>query len=110
MPLSLPALLDPMAIATALQYEQRMLPPRADMEKLEDDILKQVRDRTLFGFFSRWAPFDGIMPLRYRRHFAGLLLPVVVLALLSKTTQMSRMLLCGCRCTKVWTSPMAAQS
>lgn len=26
----------------SLQYEHKMLPPRAEMEKLEDDILKQV--------------------------------------------------------------------
>jgi hypothetical protein len=70
-PLSLPNLLDPVAIATALQYEQQMLPPRADMEKLEDDILKQVRDRTFFDFFSRWGPFDGIMPPWYIQQFAG---------------------------------------
>lgn len=25
-----------------LQYEQQMLPPRLEMEKLEDDIVKQV--------------------------------------------------------------------
>jgi hypothetical protein len=29
--------------AIMLQYEHKMLPPRAEMEKLEDDIVKQVK-------------------------------------------------------------------
>jgi hypothetical protein len=45
-----------------------MLPPRAEMEKLEDDILKQVNTPQLFELLNSWDDCSSCLKLLLVTH------------------------------------------
>jgi hypothetical protein len=90
----------------AVQYEQQMLPPRLEMEKLEDDIIKQV--------YTQQPPSPpGLQqPRLLPSHTSG---PTAVSALSNKLAPVSPVLprvhCCVMRrCMRAWRSQTAAQS